>query len=170
MAYAPDKDDPFPKPKPGHDNNGGGNSTGGSPKMGAFQPGQLNALAAQLSGGFGGSMGAWKRDMRKTYDPTPMKEFNFGGGHGGGNGGRNNNGGGNNPGTGPKPGDGGFDPASPRNRMMPMQMNAQQPMMMPQMGLLAGQMQAQQPQQQQQQNQLGDMPSYVLDFIRSRGV
>lgn len=177
MAYAPDINNPIPMPV---DNGNNNNHRGGGNRLPAFQPGQLKALASQLSVGFGGGLGAWKRNLRNTYDPTPMKDFNFGGSHGGGNnnngGGNNNNGGGNNPGTGPKPGDGGFDPSRPDHRMapmmaqQPMQQQAQQ-MQMPQMGLLAGQMQPmQQGQQPQQQNPLGDIPPEVLAFIRSRGV
>jgi len=173
MAYAPDINNPIPKPV----DNGNNNHRGGGNRLPAFQPGQLRALANQLSGSFGGGLGAWKKDFRNTYDPTSTKPFNFGGHNGGGNnnngGGNNNNqGGGNNPGTGPGP----FDPSHPDHRMapmmaqQPMQQQAQQ-MQMPQMGLLAGQMQPmQQGQKPQQQSLLGDIPPEVLAFIRSRGV
>lgn len=174
MAYAPDINNPIPKPVDNGNNNN--NHRGGGNRLPAFQPGQLRSLASQLSGSFGGGLGAWKKDFRNTYDPTSMKEFNFGGGHRGNNnnnGGGKDNGGGDNTGTGPKPDDGGFNPVRPdHNRMMPMQMNAQQPMQqmqMPQMGLMAGEMQPMQ-QQPQQQSLLGDIPPEVLAFIRSRGV
>lgn len=174
MAYAPDITDPIQKPADNGNNNN--NHRGGGNRLPAFQPGQLRALANQLSGSFGGGLGAWKKDFRNTYDPTSTKPFNFGGHHRGGNnnGGGKDNGGGDNTGTGTKPGDGGFDTSRPdHNRMMPMQMNAQQSMrqmQMPQMGLMAGQMQPMQQQQPQQQSLLGDIPPEVLAFIRSRGV
>lgn len=155
--YAPDINNPYPKPKPKPHGNGGGN--GGPNNLPAFQPGQLNALASQLNGSFGGGLGAWKKDFRNTYNPTSSKEFNFGGGHG--NGGGNNIPGGNpdprGPGGTPNQPPPGFDPSSPRSRMAPMQM--------PQQGLLGAKMQP-----QQQQGLLGDIPPEVLAFIRSRGV
>jgi len=134
--------------------NGGGNSNGN--KLPAFMPGQLGALAGQLNAGFGGGFKDWKADLRNTYNATPSKPFNFGGGNGGGqnqpvvNDPRNP--GGNQTG-------GGFDPSRPRNAMMPMQ----SPMQMPQQGLLSASMQMQQP----NRGLLGDMPPEVLAFLSS---
>lgn len=159
MRYAPDKDNPFPKPKPGGGNNNGANNLQQLP---AFQPGQLAALSSQLNTGFGGGAGAWKESLRNTFDPTRVSNFNFGGSH--------HNGGGNNPGGKPDPRGpggnpngpgGGFNPSRPDHRMAPVMANPQ--MQMPQMGLLNSA-----PAINQQQGLLGDIPPEVLAFISAR--
>lgn len=159
--YAPDIGNPFPGWTGGGGRNNGGNNGGGQgggrgPMMPAFQPGQLNALANQLNMGFGGGVADWKQDMRNTYDPTSMRGFNFGGGHGGGNGhrGGGNNGGGNSPnGSGQDHNNGGFTPSRPHGRMaMPAGG-----------GLLNAQMQP-----TQQQGLLGDVPDFVLQYLSQR--
>lgn len=173
MAFRADPMIPW---KPGQQNNGGGNNQGGGNGGGqpntttipAFQPGQLQALAAQLNAGFGGGVKDWKQDLRNTFDPTKMQPFNYGGGGGGG--GKGNNRGGNN--------QGGRDPRklvvvpNGNQPMMarqqnPMPMQAQAPMMAP--GLLSPMMQAQQPMQAQQSGLLGAIPPEVLKFIAQGG-
>jgi len=118
MRIAPDLNDPLPLPKEGEDKNKGNKGR----NIPAFQPGQLGALASQLNAGFGGGFKAWKGDLRDTYDPTRMKEFDFGAKHGGGGdkrGGKNDP---NNPGK--DPNGTGDDPrpdtANPHYRMAPM--------------------------------------------------
>lgn len=172
MAYAPDKDDPYPKPKP-KPKPGGNNGSGGlnNISMPAFMPGQLGALASQLSH-VSGSTGAWKDDLRDMTAPMHMSLGNRGGGNGGNNGhnggGNHNNGGGKDPAT-PVDTGGGFDPSSPRSRMAPMGM-------MPRGFLQAGQPMTQAPPagifaarspMQQQAPQL-QLPPEIQAMMRAR--
>jgi len=123
MAFAPDKNDPYPKPKPKPtgNNNGGGNG-GGNPNTIGFAPGQVKAYVDQQVAAYGGDPAKWEARYREIYSPVVMPDYSWekrGGGNRGGN----------NPGTGPggtngggKPDQtgGGFTPSSPRNKMAPM--------------------------------------------------
>lgn len=93
-------------------NNGGGNNGA----MAAFLPGQKRMLAKDLSWGFGGGFGKWKKAMNAPYGKTEI--FTIGSGAGNGNGtGKGNP-------TDPRvPGDptgGGVTPIRPQNAI-PMQ-------------------------------------------------
>lgn len=198
--YAPDINDPFPRPR----DNGGGNNDGGGHRGGypnaprVLSPAETRALAEGMSDEFGGSVKSWKRDL--NWQP---KQYNFGGGHGGGHGNRggNNQPGGVNP-TGPNHPQPGFDPTSPLSRMAPsFPMQGQQPQA-PQMGQQPMSVQAppmasigpgmlaasyprdrgllgvpanEIPSQQRQDVQpprglVGDLPPAVLAYIRGRGI
>jgi hypothetical protein len=86
------------------------NARGGD--MSAFMPGQLRGLAKNLSWGFGGGMGRWKKQLRSPYSQTTI--FSFGGGNGGGNGGGKDKPVG--PDGVPLPDDGGHTPVYPQHR------------------------------------------------------
>lgn len=154
MAFAPDKNDPFPKPKGGGKNDKDKNKGGKGYDLGGFMPAQMDGLASDLSIQSGAPVGKMESYLRDLYSPVKLGGFNTAGGsNGNGDGNGNNNGGGGhndprNPGGGPNTGgDGGFDPASPRNRMAPMtfplgfqpDMGMQQPAMAAQQQQIPGQ-------------------------------
>ena len=86
--YAPDKNDPYPKP--GRDNGGRGvnrGNGGGITRMpDVLGPGGAKNLAIDMAEEFGGTVKAWQKDIN-----APIKSpYNYGrGGNGNGNGGNN---------------------------------------------------------------------------------
>jgi len=111
MRYAPDQNNPLPKPGHGGDDNGQQHN-GGKPFR-VVMPSEIRSLASDMSGEFGGSAKGWRRNIRQPSQSV----FNFGRGNGNGTG--NGNGNPVPPGTGPNtlPG---VEPTYPQNNRAPM--------------------------------------------------
>lgn len=165
MAYAPDKDDPFPKPRGGKGGNKGGRGNGNSvPNV--LGPGGVASLAEDMAEEFGGSKSAWRKDIRQPF----KSNFNWGnGGNGGGRGGKDGPGV-NVPVDPGKPFPNGPDTFGPRRAAAPRGLfdAAPQAAQAPSRGLLSQAVpNAPQTQQAPQQPQQAQLPPEILAWVRA---